>query len=114
MHTSNRHVALPLAILTVAAAAASLDAAEVKVQGYAEWRDRGVLVVDGQRVRPTARASFKLGGEARDFASIPLGYEVTAEGRRAPDGAILADKVEAKPNGQALFEKQVLAMTDQE
>jgi Zn-dependent protease with chaperone function len=34
-------------------------------------------------------------------------------GRRAPDGAVLASDVQARANGMALFEKQVLRLTDE-
>jgi Zn-dependent protease with chaperone function len=47
---------------------------------------------------------FKGGGEARSFASIPLGYEVKLRGTRQADGVILAAELDAKPNGDALFE----------
>ena len=36
-----------------------------------------------------------------------------ALGRRAPDGTVEAREIEARPNGMALFEKQVLRLTDE-
>lgn len=75
-----------------------------KLNGYAEaWR-RGVLIVDGQRVRQAPGAKFKGHGVAQSFRDIPLGYEVKVKGSRLPNGTFLADEVEAKPNGEALFE----------
>jgi hypothetical protein len=90
------------------------DAAnEEKADGYLEWRQGDELVVDGQRVRTDAATRFKGKGEAKDAASIPLGYEVKARGARRADGALLAREIEARPNGEAMFEKDVRALTDQ-
>lgn len=83
-----------------------------KLQGYAEWRKGGVLIVDGQRVRADSHTRFK-GKNIRSLSSIPLGYEVQVKGKRQSDGSVLADSIEAKPNGMALFEKDVLAASDQ-
>lgn len=84
-----------------------------KHEGYAEWRKGEVLVVDGQRVRAAAAAKFKGEGEAQDFRSIPLGYEVKVKGRRLGDGTLLAREVEAKPNGSALFESDLREAFDE-
>ena len=94
------------------AAAAQTKVTEEKAEGYAEWRVEGCLLVDGQRVCPIQGSRFKGGGEARDFASIPLGYEVKAKGVRGADGSLQAREVEAKPNGGALFESEVKSATD--
>jgi Zn-dependent protease with chaperone function len=85
---------------------------EEKAEGYAEWRHGDELVVDGQRVRPGPGLKFKGEGEAKTFNAIPLGYEVKAKGTRQPDGLLLAREIEAKPNGSALFEKEVRETTD--
>ena len=83
-----------------------------KVSGYAEWRRGDALVVDGQRV--TVDASTKLKGRGiASFDGIPLGYEVTATGIRRADGAIVAREVEAKANGQGMFENDIRSATDQ-
>src|SRR5215468_1864750 len=78
-----------------------------KAEGYAEWRHEDELVVDGQRVRPGPGLKFKGEGEAKTFSTIPLGYEVKAKGQRQADGLLLAKEIEAKPNGTAMFEKEV-------
>lgn len=83
-----------------------------KVQGYAEWRQGDLLVIDGQRVRVTAATRKKL-KDARDVSSLPLGFEVEAEGVRGPDGVLIASRIDAKPNGTALFETDVRAATDE-
>ncbi len=83
-----------------------------KVDGYLEWRQGEDLVVDGQRVRLGSAGKFKGKGEAADLASVPLGYEVKAKGLRAQDGLLVAFEIEAKPNGSALFEKNVKSATD--
>jgi Zn-dependent protease with chaperone function len=84
-----------------------------KVDGYAEFRLGDCLVADAQRVCPGPKLKFKGEGEARDFASIPLGYELKAKGKRRTDGTLLAREVEAKPNGSALFEGEIKSATDQ-
>jgi hypothetical protein len=101
--------ALPLALAPPALTAQR----EEKLDGYAEWRKADVLIVDGQRVRVSAGARFKGGGEARDFQSIPLGYEVKVKGARAADGTLLAQEVEARPNGDALFEGELRSAFDE-
>ena len=84
------------------------------VEGYAEWVLDGCLVVDGQKVCPAPDLKFEGEGAAWSFATIPLGYEVKVkDGRRLSNGTVLAGKVEAKPNGEAMFESQVRAATDQ-
>jgi Zn-dependent protease with chaperone function len=84
-----------------------------KVDGYAEWRQGECLIADAQRVCPAPGLKFKGGGEAKSFATIPLGYELKAKGTRRADGAFLAREVEAKPNGSAMFEGEVKSATDQ-
>jgi len=74
------------------------------IEGYAEWWRDGVLIVDGQRVRLAANAKFKAPKAVKSFGAIPLGYEVKVKGRRTADGVLLAEEVEAKENGTALFE----------
>jgi hypothetical protein len=106
-------VFLPLlAVVPPPVAAGGDDDREAKVEGYAEWRHGPVLVVDGQQIRLRRDGKFKGEGEARSFESIPLGYEVKAEGTRGPRGVLLAAEVEAKPNGRALFESEVQEATD--
>jgi Zn-dependent protease with chaperone function len=75
-----------------------------KVSGYAEFKKGDTLIVDGQRVVS--------GPKARAVKDIPLGYEVTVTGRRDASGTVIADKVDAKPNGQDATEKEIIASTD--
>ena len=42
-----------------------------------------------------------------------LGYEAKVEGHRQADGTVLAKKIEIKPNGQAMYESDVLEATNQ-
>jgi beta-barrel assembly-enhancing protease len=84
-----------------------------KVDGYLDFRKPGVLIVDGQRLRKGPGTRFKGSGAARSFESIPIGYEVHAEGTRKADGTILAAKIEAKPNGTSMFEPDVIQATNQ-
>jgi Zn-dependent protease with chaperone function len=93
--------------------AAPQQAKEEKFEAYAEWRKGDLLIVDGQRVRWQPNAKFKGSGPARSFASVPLGYEANVKGRRDAAGVLLATELEAKPNGNALFEKDAKAATSQ-
>lgn len=83
-----------------------------KAVGYAEFRKAGTIVVDGQRIKVGAKTSFS-GPNIRSLNDIPLGYEVEVSGARQPDGTIEASSVSAKPNGVAMYEKDVLNATDQ-
>jgi Zn-dependent protease with chaperone function len=86
---------------------------KVKLNGYAEWRSDGFLIVDGQSVSPAEDARFEGEGRAARFQGIPLGYEVKVEGVRLSDGSVLARKIEAKPNGSALYEGAIRALADE-
>jgi Zn-dependent protease with chaperone function len=48
----------------------------------------------------------------RTAADIPPGYDVEAEGSRDGEGRLVATKLEARPNGVALFEHDVRQATD--
>jgi hypothetical protein len=102
------------AALSLGSHPAAAAAGNQKLEGYAEWVLDGCLVVDGQKVCPAPDLKFEGQGAAWSFATIPLGYEVEVKkGTRLPDGTLLARRVEAKPNGEAMFEAQVRAATDQ-
>jgi hypothetical protein len=85
---------------------------EVELQGYAEWRRDGFLVVDGQRVAPAADLEIEVEGRPRPFDRIPLGYEVKVRGVRLADGTVLARELEAKRNGSAFYEGSLHASAD--
>jgi Zn-dependent protease with chaperone function len=103
-----------LAALALGLGSRPAAAEDQKLEGYAEWVLDGCLVVDGQKVCPAPDLKFEGQGAARSFATIPLGYEVKVKkGTRLPDGTLLARRVEAHPNGEAMFEAQVRAATDQ-
>ncbi len=74
------------------------------LDGYAEFNGNGMLIVEGQRVRVDQRTIFK---RVAQLEAIPLGYEVKVKGLRQADGTILAQQIEAKPNGVAMFEKEL-------
>ena len=74
------------------------------LDGYAEFNGNGMLIVEGQRVRVDQRTLFK---RVTQLEAIPLGYEVKVKGLRQADGSILAQQTEAKPNGVAMFEKEL-------
>jgi Zn-dependent protease with chaperone function len=99
--------------LTLAFDASAADSnGKLELQGYAEYRLGTALVVDGQRVLADAKTRIE-GGKGRDLKGIPLGYEVKVKGSRRSDGSILATRVEAKPDGMAMFESDVLSATNQ-
>jgi len=85
-------------VLPALAAAAQ----ETRLDGYAEWRKGDVLIVDGQRVKSSPRTKWQ--GAAHGLDGVTLGYEVKVRGTRARDGSVLAQEVEAHPNGNAMFE----------
>ncbi|GMR22836.1 MAG: hypothetical protein BMS9Abin37_1212 [Acidobacteriota bacterium] len=95
----------------VAFLGAAEDGPRVKLDGYAEYNNGGILVVDGQRVYALNNTRFE-GDGIRTLAGIPLGHEVKVEGRRQPSGMVLATKIEAKPNGSAMYESEVVSATN--
>jgi Zn-dependent protease with chaperone function len=108
-----------IAISAPAPADASLanenESGALHLQGYAEFHHPGILVVDGQRVVANEKTRIELEpkGKVRSLDAIPLGFEVKVEGQRQKDGSVLAKKVEAKRNGMAMFEADVLAATNE-
>lgn len=101
------------ACLTLAAPQVLAATKPAKAQGYLEYRKKDALIVDGQRVLTTSKTKFKGSGKAKSIATIPIGYEVAAEGPRQADGSLAATKLTAQPNGMAMFEGDVLAATSQ-
>ncbi len=97
----------------VLAAPARAKTPVAKAQGYLEYRKKDALIVDGQRVVTTPKTQFKGGGKAKSIATIPIGYEVAAEGTRQADGSIAATKLTAQANGMAMLEGNVLQATTQ-
>lgn len=98
-------------VVTLPSTLTRADAKTEKLDGYAEYRQGNVLIVDGQRARATSRTRFK-GKGVRDLASIPLGHRVEAKGVRAPDGAIDLESIEGKANDVAFLENEVLQATN--
>lgn len=72
---------------------------------YAEWKQGGALIVDGQRV--VANASTRWKGKFASVEAVPLGHEVRVKGVRQPGGDVLAVEIDVRPNGTALFEPEV-------
>jgi hypothetical protein len=66
------------------------------IHGYLEWQKGTYVVVDGQRVRWTSATRLQL-GRLPFVSSIPAGYEVGVVGRRARDGSLIAERLDAKP-----------------
>ena len=101
-----------LVLLMIGWSTSAAAAERVKLDGYAEWRFDDILIVEGQRVRVSESTSFRGSKGARSFWSIPLGYEVKVDGVRTRDGSVLARRVEAKPNGTAMFEARLHEASD--
>ena len=87
------------------------DPAAIKLDSYAEWKQPGALVVDGQRV--TADRSTKWKGKFSSIDAVPIGYEVRVSGVRQPAGVVLAREIDVRPNGSALFENEVQQGTNE-
>ena len=94
-----------MAVIAVTSAGPAHAAHPVKLDGYVEGREGGELIIDGQRVQFDSRVKLK--GHGPGFAAIPLGYEAKVKGVRQPDGSVLAQEIQAKPNGRALFEEDL-------
>ena len=97
--------------ILVAFLGAAQDGPKVQLDGYAEYNQGGILVVDGQRVYTLSDTRVK-GDGIRTLTDIPLGYEVKVEGRRQASGMVRATKIEAKPNGSAMYESEVVSATN--
>jgi hypothetical protein len=83
----------------------------VELDAYAEFRKGGVFISDGQRVRIWSGTEME--GEAvRNPADIELGYRFRVEGKRMPDGLIIADIVAAEPNDREFLSGSVEAMAN--
>ena len=99
-------IATGVLIVGLAAGYPPVSAQEsIKLDGYAEWRKPGVLVVDGQRLRADSRTKWK--GDFSAIDAVPLGHEVRVQGTRQNDGIVLARELDVRPNGQAMFESEV-------
>jgi Zn-dependent protease with chaperone function len=114
MNDGNRFLGALLIFVVVVGLAAgwpALSAQEgLKLNGYAEWKHVGELVVDGQRVRVDPRTKWK--GKHTRIDDVPLGHEVRVNGARQADGTVLAREIDVRPNGpNALFESDVKAGT---
>jgi hypothetical protein len=95
-------IAASLCLASGAAAQQAQQERQANLDGYAEWRRGDFVIVEGQRVRVSASTKWK--GGPKSLAEIPLGYEVKVQGVRASDGAVLAQGIETRTNGDALFE----------
>lgn len=102
-----------LAAVVMLVPLAGLAGGRVSLDGYAEFRAGDLLIVEGQRVRLAPNGRFEGEGVARTFQTLPLGYEVQAEGERLATGVVRATKVEAKPNGDAMFEADLVQAFNQ-
>jgi Zn-dependent protease with chaperone function len=83
----------------------------IRLDGYAEWRRAGLILVDGQRVRADQGTRWK--GEPTSIDDVPLGHEVRVRGIRHVDGSVLAREIDVRPNGNALFEGDVQQGTNE-
>lgn len=114
-----------LAVLLLASASVQLLAAtlgptaplladdSVKLSGYLDFRKASFLIVDAQRVEVNKKTKFHGSGKVKRPEQIPLGYEIKVKGTRRTDGVVVARELDAKPNGIASFEEDVLKGTNQ-
>ncbi|MGH7723884.1 MAG: M48 family metalloprotease [Candidatus Eiseniibacteriota bacterium] len=103
--------ALAAVLLLLPAGLARAADSNVKLDGYLEFRKADYLIVDGQRVKATSSTKLKLSGEAKNPATIPLGYAMKVKGTRDAKGTVLATEIEAKPNVVESSEARLLAGT---
>lgn len=87
------------------------DPSAIKLDSYAEWKQSGVLVVDGQRVTADRSTTWK--GKVTAIDAVPIGSEVRVNGVRQPSGVVLAREIDVRPNGNALFESEVQQGTNE-
>src|SRR5262245_26605235 len=101
------------AVATVAALRGQgrAENAGVSLDGYAEWKKPGTLIVDGQRV--VADASTRWKGKFASIGAVPAGHEVRVAGTRLASGDVLAREIDVRPNGNALFESDVVKGTNE-
>ena len=78
---------------------------------YAEWKQPGALIVDGQKVVVNAASKWK--GKFKSLDAVPLGEEVRVKGVRLPNGDVLALEIDVRANGTALFEPEVQQGTNE-
>ena len=109
-HTTRALKRLYLVALICLAAVSSVSAQgkQQTINGYAEYYKNGFLIVEGQRIAANQSTVFK---KVPSLAGVPLGSEVKVKGVRQPDGSFLANQLEAKQNGMAMFEHDALSST---
>ncbi|HET8947927.1 MAG TPA: M48 family metalloprotease [Candidatus Polarisedimenticolia bacterium] len=94
------------------AAAGTVLAGAISVDGYLEFKKPGFIVVDGQRLQVTEKTKISA-GKIKKAADIPLGYRVKAKGSRSKEGTIVLSTIEATKNGSEFLESDVIAGTNQ-
>jgi hypothetical protein len=82
------------------------------LRGYLEWQRGDYVIVDGQRVHWTSSTRMQL-GRIPFISSVPAGYEMVVTGRRARDGSLIAERMEAAPNRVVLYENEVAQQFDE-
>ncbi len=83
----------------------------IEITGYSDFRQGGIFIADGQRVR--IFVDTVVAGEVSNPADIGLGFEFRASGIRLSNGVILAYQVDAEPNSFEMMESQVVAVGNQ-
>jgi Zn-dependent protease with chaperone function len=78
---------------------------------YAEWKQPGAVIVDGQKVVVDRATKWK--GKFASLDAVPLGHEVRVKGVRQASGDVLAREIDVRPNGTALFEPEVQQGTNE-
>ena len=96
--------------LVVAALVAVPHLAAQKAEGPVEFVRDSVIHIDGQPVIADGSTKFK---KVARFADIRSGFWIKAEGTRRADGFIVAQKIEARPNGMEKGEVDLIRMSNQ-
>jgi len=107
-----RRRAILAAVTAVGAAIIDVAAANpISIDGYLDFKKTSTWIVDGQRVEVNAKSRLDA-GKGKRLADIPLGYRITGEGSRGPDGRIVATRIQATKNGIEFMEADVLNSTN--
>jgi hypothetical protein len=76
-----------------------------RFDGYAEFKQAGAVIVDGQRITAGPKTSFK---GCASLEAIALGVGVKVDGTRATDGSVEAKSVECAPWAISPEEQQMI------
>jgi hypothetical protein len=100
-----RRITITLACL----AAVGVPAAE-RFDGYAEYRQPGTVIIDGQKIGATPKTSFR---GCASLEAVTLGVGMKVDGNRLPTGAVQAERIECTPWVVSPEEQRMIAGSDE-